>query len=255
MEFIQALLLALLAGISILDALSFDIGLGRPVVVGMIAGLIVGDVKMGLYIGGTLELLILGIGTYGGASIPNYVVGAIVGTYFAVNSKIEPEVAITTLAVPVGLLMVQLDILARSSNIFFARRAEIKASQLDFKGMNRNILLGSLPWALSRALPVFIVVLLGKDIVSALISIIPEQIILGMKVAGGLLPVVGIAILLRYMNTKAYIPYLVIGFAVAAYMKIPMLGVALIGLALGLIVYKRRLEIQNSLIDGGDYDE
>lgn len=257
MTMIQVVLLSLLAGISIIDALSTSFGLGVPVVAGMLAGLIMGDMTTGLFIGGTLQLMILGIGTFGGASIPNYVVGAIVGTAFAANGKMAPELAITTIAVPVGLLMVQLDILARSANIYFARRAEYASQKLQFNKMNTNVLLGSLPWALSRAIPVFLVLAIGQTFVEELINVMPAGLLMGLKVTGGLLPIVGIAILLRFMNTRAYFPYLLIGFVFATYLGTPMLGVAIIGLALGLINFKRRLESTpaTAMQGGTDYDE
>jgi len=53
----------------------------------LFTGLIVGDVPLGLAIGGTLELMSLGLWTYGGATIPDYMTGAIVGTAVAALSN------------------------------------------------------------------------------------------------------------------------------------------------------------------------
>ena len=53
-----------------------------------------------------------------------------------------------------------------------------------------------------------------------------------------MLPAVGIGVLLRYLPTKKYIAYLILGFAVAAYLGVPMLGVAIIGMALAILAYK-----------------
>ncbi len=61
------------------------------------------------------------------------------------------------------------------------------------------------------------------------------------KTAGGVLPVVGVAILLRYLPTKHYIPYLLLGF-LAAYLQVPMLGVSIIGLVAAMLVFKRDSE-------------
>src|SRR5437016_4032594 len=55
----------------------------RPLIAGTVAGLIIGDVTLGMAVGGTLELAALGIYTYGGATIPDYTTGAIVGTALA----------------------------------------------------------------------------------------------------------------------------------------------------------------------------
>lgn len=86
----------------------------------------------------------------------------------------------------------------------------------------------------------------------------PEWLTGGLTVAGGLLPAVGIGLLLRYLPAKEYFSYLVIGFVLAVYMKVPLLGVALIGGAIALIIYKKNLENQEqqyTVVGGMDEDE
>ena len=61
----------------------------------------------------------------------------------------------------------------------------------------------------------------------------------GLQVAGGILPAVGIALLLRNLPTKDYFAYLLIGFVITVYLKLPLLGVALIAAAIALIEFKR----------------
>jgi PTS system mannose-specific IIC component len=52
-----------------------------------------------------------------------------------------------------------------------------------------------------------------------------------------MLPVVGVAMLMRYMPTKRYIWALLGGFIMAAYMKLPILAVSIIGFALAVFIY------------------
>ena len=85
-QFWQIILLSLLAFYGIVDALQTSIISTYPVIIGTIAGIIMGDIKTGLAVGATLQLMVLGMGTYGGASIPDYMTGAIVGTAFAVKT-------------------------------------------------------------------------------------------------------------------------------------------------------------------------
>ena len=237
-QFWQILLLTFLAFFGICENLMTNICAGQPVIIGTIAGIIMGDMTTGLVVGATLQLLMLGIGTYGGASIPDYMTGSIVGTVFAITSGQGAEFGIA-LAVPVGLLMVQLDILARFSNVFFQNRIEKAVDKLDFKAIARNTWMGALPWGLSRAIPVFLMLIFGSDLVDLIIKYLPDWLMGGLSVAGGLLPAVGIAILLRYLPTKDYIAYLMIGFFLAAYLTVPMVGVAIIGLALAIISFKQ----------------
>lgn len=58
-----------------------------------------------------------------------------------------------------------------------------------------------------------------------------------MDVAAGILPAIGFAMLARMILTKELTAFLIIGFLLAAYLNIPVLGVALFGLAIALVVY------------------
>ena len=98
------------------------IGTSQPVTAGLIVGLIMGDLKTGLYIGATLQLMTLGISSFGGASVPDYQTAALVGSYIAISTKQDASIGIT-LAIPVAMLMVQLDVLKWSINIFFQNKA------------------------------------------------------------------------------------------------------------------------------------
>lgn len=234
----QIVLLIVFSFFCILDNLTLVIGMQFPVIVGTIAGLIVGDVILGLMIGATLQLMVLGVGTYGGASVPDFTTGAIVGTAFAHMTGNGIEFALA-LAVPVGLLMVQLDVLARFTNTFFLHRIDKNIEDLDTKGIARNTVLGMFPWGLSRAIPVAIMLIFGQKVMDVIVNQMPDWLMGGLKVAGGLLPVVGIAVLLKYLPTTKYIAYLIIGFVCASYLNIPMLGVALVGVALAVMHFGR----------------
>ena len=103
----QIIALTILSLIFIWDSLMTAVFDGKPIFAGILAGIIMGDVTTGLTVGATLQLMVLGVGTYGGSSMPDYVTGAIIGTAFAAISGRGIEFAIA-LAVPVGLLMVNI---------------------------------------------------------------------------------------------------------------------------------------------------
>src|SRR4051794_41970063 len=70
---LQAILLTLLACVAMFDALGpKTLMLSRPLLAGTAAGLIVGEPALGMAIGATLELIALGVYTYGGAPLPHY---------------------------------------------------------------------------------------------------------------------------------------------------------------------------------------
>lgn len=253
----QIVALTLYAFLAINDIIHADVGLNRPLFAGFFAGLVMGDIGLGLAIGATLQLMVLGVGTYGGASMPDFMSAALIGTALSVIANEGMEFGIG-LAVPVGMLLIQLDVFARFINTFIQHRADTYAKRCEIKKIERIHLLGLLTWGLSRALPVAICLIFGNEITQTLINIMPEWLMSGLKVAGGLLPAVGIAILLRYLPTKKYIAYMLLGFLLAAYLEIPMLGVAIAGVAFAVLVFERsgkQAAASGSLVNEGGMDE
>ncbi len=49
------------------------------------------------------------------------------------------------------------------------------------------------------------------------------------------LPAVGFALLLSYMDIKNFWPFMLLGYALYAFMGVPTLGLAIIGIALGYL--------------------
>ncbi|MGL4453203.1 MAG: PTS mannose/fructose/sorbose/N-acetylgalactosamine transporter subunit IIC [Sarcina sp.] len=231
----QMLVLGLYAALAQYDGLHLGFGLPKPVIAGCFAGIVMGDMTTGLLVGGTLQLMTLGVSNYGGASIPDYTSASIIATALTVSTGQGLEFAVG-IGVPAALLLVQLDILARMTNTFFQHKAEAYAEKKNYKKVELMNVLGIIPWSLSRFLPVFIILFFGADMVDKILAVSPEWFLTGLKTAGGLLPAIGIAILLKYLPLKSYASYLLIGFVLAAYLNVPVLGVALIG---GAIAFNR----------------
>ena len=262
----QILLLTLYSAYQICDELTIVSSAGSPVFAGLISGLIMGDMKTGLIIGGGLQLVVLGVGTFGGASRIDATSGAVLATAFSVAQGIDPEIAISTIAVPVAALLVYTDILGRFSTTFFAHRIDAAVERFDYKGIERNYLLGAIPWALSRALPVFLALAFGSGLVETLVNFVNDVKWLadGLTLAARMLPGLGFAILLHYLPIKRNLHYLALGFGLTAmltvifaniqtlggavagvvkdfnggaFKSLPMIGIAIIGLFLAVLRY------------------
>ena len=139
----QILLLTLYSAYQICDELTIVSSAGSPVFAGFITGLIMGDLTTGLFIGGSLQLFVLGVGTFGGASRIDATSGAVLATAFSVAQGIKPELAIATIAVPVATLLTYFDILGRMTTTYFAHRVDAAVERFDYKGIERNYLLGA----------------------------------------------------------------------------------------------------------------
>ena len=190
----QILLLTLYSAYQILDELTIVSSAGSPVFAGFVTGLVMGDVTTGLFIGGSLQLVVLGVGTFGGASRIDATSGAVLATAFSVATGIEPELAISSIAVPVAALLVYTDVLGRFSTTYFAHRIDTHVENFNYKAIERDYILGAVPWALSRALPVFLALLLGGPAVQAFADWIKgnaQWLADGLILAGKMLPGVG----------------------------------------------------------------
>ena len=263
MLLVQDILIIILAGYMTVDQDGPVIMSWFPVIVGTITGLIMGDLATALQIAGTFQLMMLGVAALGGASAPNYGLATIIGSFVAIRTGTGIKSAIA-IGIPVGLLAIQLEVIARIINNFLVHHLETLNQQSEWKKMERRAYLGPTLFFLQTAIPTALIVFSGPTIVNIILKVIPKWVTNGLTVAGGMLPVVGIAMLLHYMPIKKFIPYAIIGFVLAAYMKVPVLGIALIGFAAGYIYFMKNnktvtpsANTQNITdeAEGDDYDE
>lgn len=238
MQWWQILLLTLYSAYQICDELTIVSSAGSPVFAGFISGLIMGDMATGLTIGAALQLMVLGVGTFGGASRIDATSGAVLATAFSVSQGIDPELAVSTIAVPVAALLVYTDIAGRFSTTFFAHRVDAAVEKFDYAAIERNYLLGAIPWAASRALPVLLALAFGGEFVELMVSKIQEYqwIADGLTLAARMLPGLGFAILLHYLPLKRNLHYLAVGFALTAMLTVLYGNVSALGGAVAGIV-------------------
>lgn len=231
--FLVALLLGFWSGFSMLMNLS-GIGIRTALLSGVVAGLAVGDVNLGFQIGATCLLMSIGFHTYGGATVPDYVTGAMFGTVVAKNTG-SYDVGLTV-AVSLSLLMTQMDILGRASTTVFQHLADKALADNSIKRFEMWTLAGTLPWFFARFIPVFIGILLSDQVTEiANFANNIKWFSQGLAVVGKALPAVGFALLLSYMDMKKFWPFMVVGYVLFAYMGVGTIGLALIGAAAGAL--------------------
>ena len=99
---VKAVLVALVTWLTFFDKYCTQFFTYRPIVIGPIIGLIMGDLKMGLMVGCTIELMFLGQVFVGTALPPEETFSTIIATAFACISG-STEVALAT-ALPLAIL-------------------------------------------------------------------------------------------------------------------------------------------------------
>ncbi len=231
---------------------------GRTTITGFVAGLIMGNVPLGLLIGGTMELMSLGVGGYGGSSVPNYTLGAMIGVAFSAVSGggIDSGLAV---GIPVAALGVQLDVFGKMFGSFFLHKAQGNAEKLNLKGMYAWIFAGTFPRVLAGAVVVLIAMTAGSELITQLLAAMPKWLSTGLVVAGGLLPAVGFAILLKFLPIKKYYVYAVFGFTLVSFLKMSVMSIAILGFVAAAIVYSQNERFaklsSGSSVKGDNQDE
>src|SRR6478735_5452206 len=77
--------------------------INRPLVLGPLVGLALGETTQGIIIGANLELIFMGNIKVGAAIPPDVITGGVLGTAFAIMSGKGPAIALA-LAVPISIL-------------------------------------------------------------------------------------------------------------------------------------------------------
>lgn len=223
-------LLALWAAFCILDLKCFKLAFfSRPLLAGFGAGVIMGNIPLGLSVGSTLELVSMGVWNYGGAAIPDYTCASVISVAIASATGTDFEGSIA-IAVPVALLFTYFDILAMTYNTFYQHKSDKYCEEGNIEALNRLHPVGYLTWALSRGVPVFLACCFGTWVVDAIFSVCPEWVFSAIGTAGALFPALGIAMLLKMMPVKKYWIFLVLGYVLAAYFGLGFIGITLAGI-------------------------
>ena len=100
---VQAIMIFVVAFIMGIDQFSFLESLYQPVVLGPIMGAILGNLELGIVVGGAYQLVQIGSMPIGGAQPPNAIMGTIMTAAFAIAMNLEPTADGVGLAVGLAI--------------------------------------------------------------------------------------------------------------------------------------------------------
>lgn len=249
--------------------------LGRPLVAGLVVGIIMGDVRSGILIGASIQLVYIALVTPGGTVSADVRAVSYIGIPLAIlavkSQGLDPastEAAglAASLGAAVGTLGTVLFYGTATVNLVWQGMGWKWLEKGDLKKL--YIVDFALPWVghiLCSFIPTFIITLGGAGMVDLMKQYLPMDGV-AMKTlftVGSLLPTVGIGILLKQVISKPtdFLTFF-FGFILAAVMGVNLIAAALIGCFFAVINYKLeslKIDIQNggaaALSSGNDDDE
>ena len=259
---IQIVLIFIVTFIAAIDQFDFLESLYQPIVTGPIVGAILGNVELGLVVGGTYQLMTIGNMPIGGAQPPNAVIGGIMAAVFACTLDNVDANAAVALAIPFALLGqygVTLFFTLRAPLLEFFRSCAVNA---DTKGFTKWTVVSEIILGLIFSFIVTLFFIGGQAFGQTIVDAIPEWLNVGLSQAGNMMKFVGFAILLKIMMSRDMWGFFFMGFGLALIAtNIPaisgpaLLILTLIGFGIAFWDFQQQTELKGAVSDGGDFTD
>lgn len=210
----------------------------RAIVLSFGVGVILGDIPTALACGAIAELAFMGFGVGAGGTVPPNPIGpGIIGTLMAITmpDSVTPETALS-ISIPFAVAIQFLQTFIYTLGAGLPEAANNALKQGNFKKFK---LLSNSTIALFAVVG-FALGFLGAfsmDTLSTLVSYIPQWLLSGLSVAGGMLPAIGFAMIMSVMLKKELVPFALLGYILAALFQLPVIGIALVGAVFALKFY------------------
>ena len=228
--------------------------MGRPLVGGLVCGLILGDIRTGILVGCAMQVVYIALVTPGGTVSADVRAVSYIGIPLAMAAlssygldaaSADGAALATSFGTMVGTLGTVLFYGTATVNLVWQHMGRKAVENRQYKKL--YLIDMGLPWIshlLCSFIPTVIMCKLGANVVEMIKTALPMDG-LAMKTlftVGSLLPCVGIAILLKQIVKKAadFIPFL-FGVVLAASMGINLVSATVIAGMFAIITYRMKL--------------
>ncbi|MFR4570495.1 MAG: PTS sugar transporter subunit IIC [Collinsella stercoris] len=244
MTFIQILLVALMYHLTNTFASTGGMVFGRytcqrPLVGGLLVGLLLGDVQKGLELGIAFQLAYMGAFAVGGALTVDVGVVSYPIMALAISSGLDTGTALA-LAAPVSVLTANLTHIMRAFNTVCTGMVRTAIEEVDYRKMFiGNVVLPQLFLAAMNFAVVFALLYLGSGAIESILAVVPQNILHALSLLGGALPAIGMAMLLKFnVSGNWMFIFFVLGFMMFAVMKMSFISIAIAAAAIAFLYYK-----------------
>lgn len=274
-SWLQAILLGFFACLSSMPGLGgTSIGnytLGRPLIGGLVCGLILGDVRAGILVGSAMQVVYIALVTPGGTVSADVRAISYIGIPLAMIALkgygIDPASSegismATSFGTMVGTIGTVLFYGTATMNLIWQHMGWKWLEKGDFDKL--YLVDMGLPWIshlICSFIPTLVMAKMGTPMVETIKNVLPMDGI-AMKTlftVGSLLPAVGIAILLKQVvQSSIDLLSFFLGFTLAAVMGVNLIGAAIIGGFFAVISYQIKMisiDAKKLAAVDGNYDE
>ena len=212
-----------------------------PIWNGFLVALVMGEPIEGMKIAAAINLPLVGFVTAGGSMPSNAQFAGSVGTALAIaaykangSMTVEQCVAISTIVGGFGVFVWTAYMTINSSWVHLADKF-LEAGNITMVRV-MNYLPSCLVSIVLNGIPGFCAAFYGEAFGHAL-ETFPQWIMDALTIAGGILPALGIAMLLNYLAKGKIMPFFFAGFALSAFFGLTSLEIVFVGVVVAAISY------------------
>lgn len=213
--------------------------MGRPLVAGLLCGLVFGDVSAGVLCGVAVQAVFIANLSTGGATNSEITYASYGGIGLAMATTKDPAIAVTLsvlMGQTLGLIFYNTRMALYS---FFNGKAQTAAEANDGRGITKwHIIYPQICTFFIRAVPVFLVVYFGQGVVDTLLNSVPEVVTHIISVLGGVLPALGIGMLMNIViKDKAQLIFFLAGFVLLSFAGLSMIAIVFLAALVAYLVF------------------
>ncbi|MCT1901957.1 PTS sugar transporter subunit IIC [Oceanobacillus sojae] len=208
----------------------------RPIVVGPVMGLLLGDLTTGIILGAALEVIFLGIVNVGNAQGADFTGATIIAVAFVILNGVTHEEAIA-LALPIAAVIEVFrsfdgmigDLLNPLPDKALKKGNQFQYGLVAFISTCIRLTPG--------AIATFFAIYFGGDFVRSFMDAMPEFVITGVQAFGAIMPALGMAMMLNLLWNKKMAIFFVLGFFVTIYTNLDVLFLTIIAVTIAVLDY------------------
>lgn len=226
--------------------------LQRPLVGGLLCGVIFGDIKTGLEIGVALQLAFMGVFAVGGAIAMDVGTIAYPAAAVAIINKMDAGAAIA-MAGTLSVLASYVFQLVRGVNVYFCNQMKKGIKEVNYKKILFNFIVGPQIFLfLIEFMLGFVFVYYGAGAIDSLMTVLPEKLLYALSQFASVLPAVGMAMLLKYNITdKWQFAFFVFGFMLFSVMGLSFIAITIFAVVIAYMYFRTGNTVQMAGASGG----
>ncbi|EIW2093603.1 PTS sugar transporter subunit IIC [Enterococcus faecalis] len=210
-----------------------------PLMTGLVAGLVMGDVPKAMIVTAALQMIYMGVFSPGGSMPAEPSIAAAIAVPVALLGNLKPEAAIAV-AVPVGLLGSYLYQFRFFINTFLGKYTDRAVAELNSKKIARSIIWYPTIASFILFVPlVFFALYLGAPVIADIIKALEGTVVIHvLEVVGGGLAAIGIATTVYVIGRKDFLVFFFLAYFMSIVFKsleITMVTYAIFGVIIALI--------------------